>query len=342
MSQQIAGLEKWRSVGQAVKTCDIKKFSSSCEVLFHPVKLNLRYRHYGCEQIRNQKCAGSSQSVSLVTARGLSTSQQCWASRFYNPKISITMKKNIERGTSKLIAAEERAKAKREKRLGAKPSVKNPLIDDTRKTKTFNWKFQENIGNVMADFPELLGYGIAITRVSARADFSEVLVFWISSPDKVEVVADLLEAHVRQIRRGMIEGAGMGQIPRVTFVKDIAYMLENELDGLFSRMDTGPKDDQTAEQGEEKLWEQLEELELGTDGLGLKRAELMEGVEMQLEKREAKHRYAGGTSEEFCRVYRNTLARDGGKEKERVEQNIKTFLRQRKKHQRVMNDVADV
>ena len=85
----------------------------------------------------------------------------------------------------------------------------------------------------------------------------------------------------------------------------------------FSRMDTGPKDDQTAEQGEEKLWEQLEvnisfrnhysylllkelkimikrysfqELELGTDGLGLKRAELMEGVEMQLEKREAKHR----------------------------------------------------
>ena len=50
-------------------------------------------------------------------------------------------------------------------------------------------------------------------------------------------------------------------------------------------------------------------------------------------------RYAGGTSEEFCRVYRNTLARDGGKEKERVEQNIKTFLRQRKKHQRDMNDV---
>ena len=41
-------------------------------------------------------------------------------------------------------------------------------------------------------------------------------------------------------------------------------------------------------------------------------------------------------------MYRNTLARDGGKEKERVEQNIKTFLRQRKKHQRVMNDVADV
>ena len=50
-------------------------------------------------------------------------------------------------------------------------------------------------------------------------------------------------------------------------------------------------------------------------------------------------RYAGGTSEEFCRVYRNTLARDGGKEKERVEQNIKTFLRQRKKHQRDMNNV---
>ena len=45
--------------------------------------------------------------------------------------------------------------------------------------------------------------------------------------------SQLLEAHVRRIRRATIEVAGMGQIPRITFVKDIAYMLENELDGLF-------------------------------------------------------------------------------------------------------------
>ena len=85
----------------------------------------------------------------------------------------------------------------------------------------------------MADTPQLLGHGIAITRVSTRADFSEVLVFWVSSPQKVEEVADLLEMHVRQIRRAMIEHAGLGQLPRITFVKDIAYMLETELDGLF-------------------------------------------------------------------------------------------------------------
>ena len=239
INQQIASMERWRSVSQTVcqtiKTRDVRQLSNSREpLLYHSVKLNLRYKPHGCNQIIHQNwCSPTSQNVSLVTSRALSTSRQCWSSRFYNPKISITMKKNIERGTSKLLAAEERAKAKREKRLGAKPSVKNPLIDDTRKTKTFNWKFQENIGNVMAQFPELLGYGIAITRVSTRADFSEVLVFWISSPDKVEEVADLLEAHVRRIRRAMIEEAGMGQIPRVTFVKDIAYMLETELDGLF-------------------------------------------------------------------------------------------------------------
>jgi len=249
------------------------------------------------------------------------------------------MKRNIERGTSKLMAEEERAKVKRERRLGAKPSIKNPLIDDSRKNKTFNWKFHENVGNVMADIPELLGHGIAITRVNTRADFSEVLVFWISSPSKVEEVAELLEAHVRKIRRCMIDVAGLGQIPRITFVKDIAYMLETELNGLFSQLDTGPEGDETAEEEEEKLWQQLDDLKLGTDGLGLKRARLMEEVEMQLEKREAKHRYSGGTSEEFCRVYRNTLTRDGGKEKERVEQNIKTFLRKRKKQQRDMNDV---
>ena len=143
------------------------------------------------------------------------------------------MKKNVERGTAQLLAAEERAKLKREKRLGRKSIIKNPLIDDTRKTKTFNWKFQENVGNVMAEMPELIGHGIAITRVSTRADFSEVLVFWVANPDKLEMVADLLEFHVRKIRRALIDEAGMGQIPKVTFVKDIAYMLETELEGLF-------------------------------------------------------------------------------------------------------------
>ena len=223
INPQIAGLAKWRSVSQyvcqTVKVCDIRKSSSLCK--------HQPGQQYGCEKITTRNGLSS-----LVTARELSTSK--WSgSRYYNPKISITMKRNIERGTSKLMAAEERAKAKRERRLAAKPSIKNPLIDDTRKTKTFNFKFQENVGNVMADFPELLGHGIAITRVSTRADFSEVLVFWVSSPSKVEKVAELLEAHVRRIRRAMIEVAGMGQIPRITFVKDIAYMLENELDGLF-------------------------------------------------------------------------------------------------------------
>jgi len=249
------------------------------------------------------------------------------------------MKKNIARGTDQLLAAEERARVKREKRLGSKPKIKNPLLDDTRKTKTFNLKFQENIGNVMADIPQLLGHGIAITRVNTRADFSEVLVFWVSSPQKVEEVADLLEMHVRQIRRAMIEHAGLGQLPRITFVKDIAYMLETELDGLFRKLDTGPKECETTEQESEKIWEQLEGLELGSDGLGLDRAELIRGVEVQLEKREAKHRYTDGSTEEFCKMYRKTLARDGGKEKEKVEQNIKTFLRQRKRHHRDMNDI---
>ena len=50
-------------------------------------------------------------------------------------------------------------------------------------------------------------------------------------------------------------------------------------------------------------------------------------------------RYTDGSTEEFCKMYRKTLARDGGKEKEKVEQNIKTFLRQRKRHHRDMNDI---
>ena len=226
VKKPMAGMERLRSV--SLTFCQpVQQLSSGCNS-------HLYQGHYGYKLITNQNYwTPGSLSCSLVTTRSVSTSKQCLASRFYNPKISITMKKNVERGTAQLLAAEERAKLKREKRLGRKSIIKNPLIDDTRKTKTFNWKFQENVGNVMAEMPELIGHGIAITRVSTRADFSEVLVFWVANPDKLEMVADLLEFHVRKIRRTLIDEAGMGQIPRVTFVKDIAYMLETELEGLF-------------------------------------------------------------------------------------------------------------
>ena len=226
VKKPMAGMERLRSV--SLTFCQpVQQLSSGCNS-------QLYQGHHGYKQITNQNywTPGSLNCI-LVTTRSVSTSKQCLASRFYNPKISITMKKNVERGTAQLLAAEERAKLKREKRLGRKSIIKNPLIDDTRKTKTFNWKFQENVGNVMAEMPELIGHGIAITRVSTRADFSEVLVFWVANPDKLEMVADLLDLHVRKIRRTLIDEAGMGQIPKVTFVKDIAYMLETELEGLF-------------------------------------------------------------------------------------------------------------
>ena len=226
VKKPMAGMERLRSV--SLTFCQpVQQLSKRCNS-------QLYQGHYSCKQITNQNYwTPGSLNCSLVTTRSVSTSKQCLASRFYNPKISITMKKNVERGTAQLLAAEERAKLKREKRLGRKSIIKNPLIDDTRKTKTFNWKFQENVGNVMAEMPELIGHGIAITRVSTRADFSEVLVFWVANPDKLEMVADLLDLHVRKIRRTLIDEAGMGQIPKVTFVKDIAYMLETELEGLF-------------------------------------------------------------------------------------------------------------
>ena len=159
--QQMTSLMRPRCVSQTVQRCDSRHLSSAYGLQFH-----LHHREDKRHNVVNP--LSSSSSDHQITVRSLCSTRQCLASRFYNPKIGLTMKKNIARGTDQLLAAEERARVKREKRLGSKPKIKNPLLDDTRKTKTFNLKFQENIGNVMADIPQLLGHGMLRFRLRAQ------------------------------------------------------------------------------------------------------------------------------------------------------------------------------
>merc|ERR1719315_476903 len=107
----------------------------------------------------------------------------------------------------------------------------------------------------------------------------------------------------------MVENSGLGQLPRIVFVMDTSYIYSAHVDRLFDKLNVGP-DTET----EDDLLEQVEMLELGSDGGGLRRDEILKKVEMVLLKSEAKHRQLY-SAEQFQEVYRETMARHGGEHK---------------------------
>ena len=104
-----------------------------------------------------------------------------YSSRWYNPKIAQTMVKNQTKHMKNFMLEEITKQLRESRRKGPKTVTKDPVLFDNNRTKVFNRQFKENIGEVMARIPELLGHGINITNVNVRPDYSEVRIFWISS-----------------------------------------------------------------------------------------------------------------------------------------------------------------
>ena len=131
-----------------------------------------------------------------------------YSSRWYNPKIAQTMVKNQTKHMQNFMLEEITKQLRESRRKGPKTVAKDPVLFDNNRTKVFNRQFKENIGEVMARIPELLGHGINITNVNVRPDYSEVRIFWISSRKDNEEVSQLLEANTGSIRKGMYTVSG--------------------------------------------------------------------------------------------------------------------------------------
>ena len=99
------------------------------------------------------------------STRNFSTTSQIFGSRYYNPKISVTVNKNVRVNMERIAYSEVMRERKESMRKGPRSTPKNPILYDTRKTKVFNRQFMENIGQVMSSIPELIGHGISITKV---------------------------------------------------------------------------------------------------------------------------------------------------------------------------------
>jgi len=245
-------------------------------------------------------------------------------SKYYSPKVANTASKNLTKHMQKMVVADRKRQEKEESRMGPRTTPKHPILYDNNRTRVFNRKFFESVGLVMSQIPELLGKGITITKVNVRQDFSEVRVFWVSR-DNEEEVSRLLESTSKRIRKGMVENAGLGQLPKIVFVLDTNYMLDAHMDKLFDKLNLGP-DIET----EENVWLEAEKLELGSDACGLRRDEILARVDLALMKSKASHRVQY-SEEQFKTAYRETIERHGGARKIEVKSNIKKFLVSRKK-----------
>ena len=63
------------------------------------------------------------------------------------------------------FVAEEIEKQEKAAKKGPSSSPKDPIIYDNNRTQIFNRQFMENIGQVMAEIPQLRGHGLCITKV---------------------------------------------------------------------------------------------------------------------------------------------------------------------------------
>jgi len=272
-----------------------------------------------------------SSKSSLYLWRPLSTATQIlYSSRFYNPKIATTMIKNQSKHMQNFMIEEIAKQHKESRRKGPKTVAKDPVLFDNNRTKVFNRQFKENIGDVMARIPELIGHGINITKVNVLPDYSEVRIFWVSSRKDHEEVSELLEANTGNIRKGMYTVSGLGKVPKLVFVLDLDYLHMQQMDELFNQLQFKPGYSENLDPPE-NLWRSVADtLKLASNAGGLDRDKILNRIRESIEKSKAVHRHQY-RAEDFLEAYRETIHRHGLEHKQEVKSNIRKFLSTRKK-----------
>jgi len=257
-----------------------------------------------------------------------------YSSRWYNPKIAQTMVKNQTKHMQNFMLEEITKQLRESRRKGPKTVTKDPVLFDNNRTKVFNRQFKENIGEVMARIPELLGHGINITNVNVRPDYSEVRIFWISSRKDNEEVSQLLEANTGSIRKGMYTVSGLGKIPKLVFVLDLNYLHMQQMEDLFSQLQSKPGYSESVEPSENVWRTASENLKLASNVGGFDRDKILTGIRENIAKSKAVHRNQY-REEDFQAAYRETIHhRHGFEQKQEVKSNIRKFLSTRKNKMR--------
>lgn len=122
-------------------------------------------------------------------------------------------------------------------------STKGQGKESIRRLTVLNKLFMQQITDLMAtgEYSEaVVGYGIQISRVRVTSDFHGVNVFWFAIDTTHDSeIGRLLKRVAGGLRHELSQLRLIGQVPKLTFVKDKTYGLNAEVNSALLRADYG-------------------------------------------------------------------------------------------------------
>lgn len=208
-----------------------------------------------------------------------------------------------------VMVTEKQMEEKMERMKLEHPSKKTGTLDrlvfaDPSKTATFNASFLEHVAWAFRVTSHLrnkiAGRGVAITRAEVRRNYEEVRLFWATSQEEKEVeTAQVLEGCADELRIAVEVVSDLGQLPKITFVRDLTYLhrspLDSEFDQIAAELEAAEREETNEELGGEesaqspkrKHWDAILALEKPTNTLRLERDQIIEQIAQSVANSEA-------------------------------------------------------
>lgn len=123
-------------------------------------------------------------------------------------------------------------------------STHNQNKNAPRRVLVLNKLFMKNVTDLLASSKlgeEIAGLGIEFSRVQVCQNFHGLNVFWFSSANDSQLltIEDRLARIAGPLRHELSQLRLMGEVPRITFVRDKKLSLLNEVDVLLTTADFG-------------------------------------------------------------------------------------------------------
>merc|ERR1719188_1977428 len=133
---------------------------------------------------------------------------------------------------------------------------------DASKTAAFNATFLEHVAwafRMTSDLRnKIAGRGVAITRAEVRRNYEEVRLFWATSQDNEVETAKVLDGCAEELRKAVEGVSGIGELPKISFVRDLTYVhnstLSSEFDQIAAELEAAEREE--AEKDEKSVGEE--------------------------------------------------------------------------------------
>lgn len=200
------------------------------------------------------------------------------------------------------------------------------LVDFYRISSLQREEFKTKIGLVLLKIEELRGLGMIITNLEVHPEETGFKIMWscktAGDENNMELISRILtkkEMLIRDLIR-----VDVGELPMYNFVYDESFIWEIEKDSLFEKIGQDVKTED-----ENKLLNQLKEIQLEDDIGGVSREDLLSQVQQSKDKESGMLRVDHQQIEQFQTDYQMIVSHHGAQEKKAIKKQIVKFLAKR-------------